>query len=126
MNKIRIIDNVVGEMNKMKGNPSTNTINPSLIYTEIFDKHDDWIHIVMAMQNIEKIFAIPPIILTPYINIKILYKEDLYNLINPLKTTVNQDQLKQYIFELKSLGIGSTLSKYDFYLYTQYPKSSYE
>lgn len=108
-------------MNEQKGIViNTAFINPSLYDSRVIDKIKDWRCIVKAMQEIECIFAIPPVILTQYIRKEILFKEQLYQLINPLNTNVDPKELEGYIIELGRIGLNSTLFKYQHYLYTQY------
>lgn len=107
MNKIRIINSVLDRVFK-ETDPKAllsinNCLNQSLNSDSQPIKRYNWLHILSAMQEIETIFAIPPIILTPYVNNNALYPEHLYALVNPLSTIINHNQLNQYITELETL-----------------------
>ena len=98
MNKIRIIDLALQQAKLQL--PNT-LINLSVIRGN--NKKQNWCKILKAMQELETIFAIPPIILTPYIHQERLTLEELYTAINPMTTTLDHDELYKYILELKTI-----------------------
>lgn len=96
--KIRIINNAIKNANLcvVDGNIISLIESPKC-------NMRDWARLLRAMQELETIFAIPPVILTQYIHQQSLTLEELYTVINPYDITWDYLPLQTYIAVLDDL-----------------------